>query len=291
MTQNKLSFQSQNLIVDWISFKFQHLSRPRKKEIANYLSGIGFNSYKIPGKLSKPNKESIKVNSENKLEVFFVIDAPHLKNSINLQFSGLNARKLYSLIKNESFSWELFSDATIGRLDLHYRRENKKHDLNSVNEFLQSCYEKIRQTIKTVILEKNQQGFILKTGNRKGNHFSRIYERKDSLKFEYEMKGQFISKIFTILKTKNLEELENQLSKQFLSYFEKLLPLNYYYTDWLVVELSPIRKQKLSSLSLKTNYIHKFRTLGKLIYLFSTIKRKRKGQLNKLIDKNLVEKN
>jgi hypothetical protein len=38
MNQNQLNFQSQNLVVDWISFKFQHLSSSRKIDIANYLN-------------------------------------------------------------------------------------------------------------------------------------------------------------------------------------------------------------------------------------------------------------
>ena len=39
-----LNFESENLVVDWISFKFQHLDNFTKTEIANYLLKIGFNS-------------------------------------------------------------------------------------------------------------------------------------------------------------------------------------------------------------------------------------------------------
>jgi hypothetical protein len=44
MTQNKLSFESENLVVHWISFKFQYLEDSTKTKIANYLFKIGFNS-------------------------------------------------------------------------------------------------------------------------------------------------------------------------------------------------------------------------------------------------------
>lgn len=40
-----LSFESKNLVVDWISFKFQHLDNFIKTELTNYLLKIGFNSY------------------------------------------------------------------------------------------------------------------------------------------------------------------------------------------------------------------------------------------------------
>lgn len=53
---NKLSFESENLVVDWISFKFQYLEDSTKTKIANYLFKIGFNSYHESGKLAKPIK-------------------------------------------------------------------------------------------------------------------------------------------------------------------------------------------------------------------------------------------
>ena len=76
MTQNKLSFKSKNLIVDWISFKFQHLGNSTEAEITNYLLKLGFNSYQKSGKLAKPVREPIQVNSSNKFEVLFVKEGP-----------------------------------------------------------------------------------------------------------------------------------------------------------------------------------------------------------------------
>jgi len=67
-----LSFQPHNLVVDYISFKFQELDNPTQTKIANYLFKIGFNSYKESGRLAKPVKEPIKVNFNNKFEVLFV---------------------------------------------------------------------------------------------------------------------------------------------------------------------------------------------------------------------------
>ena len=45
MEQNKLSFKSENLVVDYISLKFQHLDNFTQKKITNYLFKLGFNSY------------------------------------------------------------------------------------------------------------------------------------------------------------------------------------------------------------------------------------------------------
>ena len=45
MKENKLTFQPQNLIVDYITFKFQDLDNLHQTKIANYLFKLGFNSY------------------------------------------------------------------------------------------------------------------------------------------------------------------------------------------------------------------------------------------------------
>ena len=45
MTQNKFTFESENLVVDYMSFKFQNLQVSELREIASYLSKLGFNSY------------------------------------------------------------------------------------------------------------------------------------------------------------------------------------------------------------------------------------------------------
>ena len=100
MNQNKFTFQSQNLVVDWISFKFQHLEDSTKTKIANYLFQLGFNSYQESGKLAKPIKESILVSSKNKFEVLFVREVPYWKGNI-LQFSGSNATRFYSLVQKK----------------------------------------------------------------------------------------------------------------------------------------------------------------------------------------------
>lgn len=94
MNQNKLSFANENLVVDYISFKFQYLEDFTKTKLADYLFKIGFNSYQESGKLTKPIKESILVSSKNKFEVCFVGDNPYWDGTL-LHFSGLNAARFY----------------------------------------------------------------------------------------------------------------------------------------------------------------------------------------------------
>lgn len=66
------NFDSENLKVDYISFKFQKLENSTKIKIADYLFKLGFNSYQEYGKLAKPVKKPIQVNYTNKFEVRFI---------------------------------------------------------------------------------------------------------------------------------------------------------------------------------------------------------------------------
>lgn len=59
MSKNKLTFESENIIVDYLSFKFQHLEGWKEKELAAYLLKLGFNCYKESGRLRKPIKTPI----------------------------------------------------------------------------------------------------------------------------------------------------------------------------------------------------------------------------------------
>ena len=68
-----LNFQSQKLVVDYISFKFQHLDNFKQKEIINYLFKLGFNSYQQSAKLAQPIKESLRFSSKNKFDVSTIL--------------------------------------------------------------------------------------------------------------------------------------------------------------------------------------------------------------------------
>ena len=112
MKQNKLSFESENLVVDYISFKFQNLEDFKKTKIANYLFKIGFNSYQESGKLTKPIKEPILVNFKNQFEVRFVGDNPYWDDTL-LHFSGLNATRFYFFAREQIIDWTIFSSAVL----------------------------------------------------------------------------------------------------------------------------------------------------------------------------------
>ena len=238
MNQNKFTFQSQNLIVDYITFKFQDLDNLQQTIITKYLLKLGFNSYQQSGKLAQPIKESLRFSSKNQFEVSFVTDNAYWQDTL-LNFPGLNTNHFYTLVKSKSIDWRIFSSTVLSRVDLYFSRHNKTDDQIEVIEFLHDCYRKINLRKNNVSLEKNQRGLILKIGSRKSNHYSRIYQNKNknSLRFEYEMKGKFLQDYHSLLVEYRLEEFEQKLSSHFLVYFGKLLPLHFSYLDWLVIRL------------------------------------------------------
>nr|UDP55472.1 hypothetical protein orf406a [Schizostauron trachyderma] len=242
MQETRLTFESKNLQVDYISFKFQKLENSTQRKIADYLFKLGFNSYKESGKLTKPIKESILVSSKNKFEVCFVGDNPYWDGTL-LHFSGLNASRFYFFSKEQIIDWTIFSSAVLSRFDLYFERNYKTADKISGREFLQNSQKNLKQTNKNISLEKNRKGWILKIGNRKSNHYFRIYETKNSLKFEHEMKGKVLQQYHILLVENRLEEFEQKLSYQFS------------YLDWLVLKLWPIRKQTFLQSALNSDYI------------------------------------
>lgn len=254
MTQNKLNFQSQKLVVDYITFKFNDLDSQTQIRLADYLFNLGFNVYQESGQLIKPIEEPILVKNENKYRVTFVVDTPYWNGTL-LHFSGLNAGRFYFCAKQKIINWEIFDKGVLSRFDLYFERKLKVADQILVKDFLTSCQHDAKRKNKNIRLEKNQKGWILRIGNRRTNNFLRIYQQKKSLKFEHEMKGKFIQDYHLLLVKNHFVEFEHKLSSHFFIYFGKLLPLQHVFLDWLVVILRPNHKINKFQLGLNSDYI------------------------------------
>lgn len=253
MNQNKLTFDNQKLVVDYITFKFQNL-QSQQTEIANYLFNLGFNIYQESGKLSQPMRKEILMDSKNQHETCFVQDSLYWKGTL-LHFSGSNAARFYFLAKQNIIDWKIFDNIVLSRFDLYFQRELKVIDRISTKDFLANCQQELKQKNKNINLEKNQKGWILKIGNRRTNNYSRIYEGKNSLKFEHEMKGKFLQAYHLLLVENHFQKFEHKLSSHFFVYFGRLLPLQHSYLDWLVVKLRPIQKKFNYKDSFNSDYI------------------------------------
>lgn len=125
----------------------------------------------------------------------------------------------------------------------------------NLNKFFLSCKQKLTQFNINIKYEQNDRGRILRIGNRRSNRYSRIYEKSNYLRFEYEIKGSVLNSFAPLFKT-DLNEFEAKITREALNYFAKKLPLNSKYTLWLVKKLRPFRIKSQSSLQFKTDYIN-----------------------------------
>ena len=125
---NKLTFKSENLVVDYISFNITDFTDCRNPEpIANYLSdSFGFNSVL---------KESFKGKSEN---LIFEIT-----NQYEVSFIK-STSYFYKLLKTGIFDWSILKfeehALSLGRIDLCFSRSNDwNHTSKSFDAFLLDC--------------------------------------------------------------------------------------------------------------------------------------------------------
>ena len=60
MNQSKLTFESEGLTVDYVTFNFEQLNENRKAHLINYFYKLGFNSYDTDRKYRNAFDESKK---------------------------------------------------------------------------------------------------------------------------------------------------------------------------------------------------------------------------------------
>jgi len=119
---------------------------------------------------------------------------------------------------------------------LHYFRKAKLTDDISVNDFFESWYRKISKKKRRQI---SVQGPIFIIGNRRSSNFFRIYQKKDGLEFELEIKKTPLKSFQDLLFSEQIQQFESQSSYYFLKSFANIFPISYCFMDWLAVSLSP----------------------------------------------------
>jgi len=69
---NKLTFESEGLTVDYVTFNFEQLNQSRKADLINYFYKLGFNSYDTDRKYRNAFDQYIKFNSKNLYQIKFI---------------------------------------------------------------------------------------------------------------------------------------------------------------------------------------------------------------------------
>jgi len=170
---------SENLVLDWLSFNLEGLMNPRI--IANRLSKhftphvliddvptIGFHG------LKKKYKVSVRQYTGSK--GYWV--------GTQIIFSGKDAAYFYKLIKTEKFDWSLLKfdehSLSLGRIDLCFSRPNgSSHTIKSFDEFLVNSRSQIQNHTNTrhIRLQDFPDGKILKVNRRNNSVHYRVYQK------------------------------------------------------------------------------------------------------------------
>lgn len=129
MKENKLSFASENLVVDYISFNIQGLvDRKQVERIAKYFFQIlGFNSTFAKGSTGKEEDLFFDFQNQHQVSFRYYLYASEYTtywSGTKVDFSGKNATQFYSIIKQQKFNWNIFNlnSINIGRFDYYYFR-------------------------------------------------------------------------------------------------------------------------------------------------------------------------
>ena len=153
MNQNKLSFQSQNLIVDYLESKFNVLPKFIKQKIVQSFFKLGFNSFYVDKKYRDPVQDSIQTNSNNQYQIQFVVNVSSYWNGVCVAFPGNSSAFFYQLSKEKKIDWNLFYSANINRFDLNYIRTIDPSQERQVVDFFKQS-EQIIHSKGTVIRTK-----------------------------------------------------------------------------------------------------------------------------------------
>jgi len=259
MKQNKFSFESENLVVDWIGFNIQGLVDKKQVEIiAKYFfQNFGFNSTFAIGFDGK--EESLFENSKNKYQVYFRAYkySDIYWNGIKIDFSGKNGNQFYNFILMNEVNWKIFGyekGLSLSRLDLCYST-NKTNNNTNIDSFLNQCYEKVRanNAIRNFSLQRNSTNWILKIGKRGSPNHYRVYENDTEIRFELEQRGPKIKSVQKLIFEDQIEEFEQIMTQSFFKYTKKVLAIDENYTGWLI---DYIRRQKQTKKSLLTGYFN-----------------------------------
>ena len=250
MMLNKLTFQSQNLIVDYLEFKFNVLPEFIKQKIVLSFFKLGFNSFYVDKKYRDPVQDSIQTNSKNQYQIQFVVNISSYWNGVCVAFPGNSAAFFYQLSKEKKIDWNLFDSANINRFDLNYIRTIDPSQERQVVDFFKQSEEIIRAKGINARINSTKKELSLKIGSKRSNRSTKIYDvgrQGKFLKFEMEIRRTLIADYKSDFLSNNFERIEDSLTREFLNYFWKLLPQNKY-ADWLLKKVRPIANNARSSI-------------------------------------------
>jgi len=237
MNQNKFSFESQKLEIDFITLSMQNSSNENNiQKLASYLFySLGFNCF-----LSEGNTRRI---SRTLFCDFRTKDTAIIRinywNKTVIEFPGKSGQKLYQLVKSQHIDWKFFHlpSLNLTRLDLCY--DQKKTDFFDSLQFDRFLLDSRKQILKStrtrnIKLINNNRGRILGINKRSNPRYFRVYESFSIIRFELEIKSLALEPIQAYFFNSQFNFFESQLTQFYFKYAKTLFPLDDYFVRWLL---------------------------------------------------------
>ena len=231
----KISLDSENVLVDWVSFNLKGLVDSRI--IAGRLS-----KYFIPHVLINGVPEIAFHGLRKRYKTFI-----HQSTGSNdywigtkIIFSGESASYFYKLLKTGKFDWSLLKfeghTLSLGRIDLCFSRPNDwSHTSKLFDAFLLDCRSQIqyRTNTKHIKLQDFPNGKMLKINRRNNSRHYRVYQKDETVRFELELKHRQTKLVQDYLFQNRFDVFKHQLVIQYFRYSNQVLRSDYSYTDWI----------------------------------------------------------
>ena len=241
-----MNFENETLSVDYITLNLKN-GKDNIRKIAQYFNhSHRFNCYSCDQKTGFQSKKPYLdlVNPRSKLEMVFVFNSnPVNRNTVLIQFSGLNSCHFYRILKTQKFNWEIFdlNDLSLGRFDISYIRSNQRIQKSDLLLFYQRSADKFKKRYPNTIPQIID--ITLGLGTRTGDFFLRVYSPDDySLKFELEIKKYKAKQMTPFLIHNSYVEFEKSMVESFFRYLNIALVFDTCYTDWLLLKLRDTNK-------------------------------------------------
>jgi len=257
MKQNKLTFESENFQIHYLTLNLQFENLKRIKNIADYLSNaFDCNSVLIDETdLTQKRPLNKKEKSYGKAE--FRVNSQKYWSGTSLSFSGNRSTWFYKTIKRKGLDWEVldFDNTNLSRIDLYYDRKFKKSDeIENFDSFLEECCSQIEKADKrkTVIVDKG----VLRIGKRESGNYFRVYRRPNGkdIRFELELTKSVVKNFEFYLFSNQFEKFEELLSIHFYKQALTNFVMDSCYTDWLRGNFRNIRSSQTYENCLLTTY-------------------------------------
>ncbi len=185
-----ISFDSENLKIDYLSLNLQFNNLNQIQKIADYL-GDTFGCKSTLLDQSTKFKKTLVETDKRSFSAKFIVNSIKYWRGTTLCFKGNSARLFYEVLKFKKLDWTVFDlDSTnLGRIDVCYDRELNSTDRDP-HLFLENSCQTINEKNDKEHAKMSKNGRILWIGKRSSSNFFRVYLKpgRKKIRFEIEVK-------------------------------------------------------------------------------------------------------